>query len=146
MAGLSPEQSFASNLAEEVREEGNVFAPRFDKDGLIPAITLHADTGEVLMFAWMNADALTNTLRTGEAWYWSRSRRELWHKGATSGQIQQLTELRTDCDQDVLLLKVVPQSPGACHVGYNSCFYRSVRVGEDGAVSLRFEESEKVVK
>ncbi|MGB0630885.1 MAG: phosphoribosyl-AMP cyclohydrolase [Alphaproteobacteria bacterium] len=138
--------TFATDVAKDVLEEGEVFAPRFDADGLIPAIATHADSGDVLMFAWMNADALTNTLQTGEAWYWSRSRNELWHKGATSGQIQKVTEIRTDCDQDVILLKVVPQREGACHVGYYSCFYRSVRLGGDGSVSLAFEETEKVAK
>tara|TARA_B100000700_G_scaffold330365_2_gene456245 strand:- start:6651 stop:7037 length:387 start_codon:yes stop_codon:yes gene_type:complete len=127
-------------------EEGNVFAPRFDVNGLIPTITTHAETSEVLMFAWMNSEALENTLKSGEAWYWSRSRGELWHKGATSGQIQKVTEVRTDCDQDVLLLKVLPQRSGACHVGYNSCFYRSVHISEDGTTSLCFEETEKVAE
>ena len=81
---------------------------------------------------------------TGEAWYWSRSRNELWHKGATSGQIQKITEIRTDCDQDVILLKVVPEREGACHVGYRSCFYRSVHTDEDGKTRLVFEETGKV--
>lgn len=125
-------------------EEGNVFAPRFDADGLIPAIAQHAETGDVLMFAWMNADALARTIDTGEAWYWSRSRNELWHKGATSGQIQKITEIRTDCDQDVILLRLLPQRAGACHVGYNSCFFRSVQKSESGEIRLTFEETEKV--
>ena len=146
MADPSPDPIFATDVAKDVLEEGDVFAPRFDDNGLIPAITMHADTGEVLMFAWMNADSLANTLQSGEAWYWSRSRSELWHKGATSGQIQKVTEIRTDCDQDVMLLKVLPERPGACHVGYNSCFYRSVHMGDDGTVRLRFEETEKVAK
>lgn len=133
-------------LPREELEEGDVFAPRFDADGLIPAITMHDGTGDVLMFAWMNADALTNTIDSGEAWYWSRSRDELWHKGATSGQIQKVIEMRTDCDQDVILLRVVPQREGACHVGYNSCFYRSVRKTENGGTRLCFEETEKVSK
>ena len=146
MSDRSQDPVFATDVAKEVLEEGNVFAPRFDENGLIPAITMHADTGEVLMFAWMNADSLANTLKSGEAWYWSRSRSELWHKGATSGQIQKVTEIRTDCDQDVMLLKVLPERPGACHVGYNSCFYRSVHMVDDGTVRLKFEETEKVAK
>jgi phosphoribosyl-AMP cyclohydrolase len=146
MSDRLPGLSFATDVAGDVLEEGDVFAPRFDANGLIPAIAAHADTGEVLMFAWMNADALSSTLRTGEAWYWSRSRSELWHKGATSGQIQTVTEIRTDCDQDVILLKVIPQRDGACHVGYNSCFYRSVHMDEDDKASLRFEETEKLCK
>jgi len=144
MAEAPAEFPAASALSREELEEGNVFAPRFDADGLIPAITQHAETGDVLMFAWMNADALAHTIRTGEAWYWSRSRNELWHKGATSGQIQKIVEIRTDCDQDVVLLRVVPQRAGACHVGYNSCFFRSVRQSESGETRLIFEETEKV--
>ena len=146
MSDRSQDPVFATDVAKDMLEEGNVFAPRFDENGLIPAITMHADTGEVLMFAWMNADSLANTLKSGEAWYWSRSRSELWHKGATSGQIQKVTEIRTDCDQDVMLLKVLPERPGACHVGYNSCFYRSVHMVDDGTVRLKFEETEKVAK
>ena len=138
--GFSP----AAALSRKELEEGNVFAPRFDADGLIPAIAQHTETGDVLMFAWMNADALGNTIETGEAWYWSRSRNELWHKGATTGQIQKITEIRTDCDQDVILLQVVPQRAGACHVGYNSCFFRSVQKSESGDIRLTFEETEKV--
>jgi phosphoribosyl-AMP cyclohydrolase len=136
--------AFSDGLGKADLEEGTDFAPRFDADGLIPAIATQADTGEILMFAWMNADALKHTLATGEAWYWSRSRNELWHKGATSGQIQKITEIRTDCDQDVILLKVVPEREGACHVGYRSCFYRSVHTDEDGQTRLVFEETGKV--
>jgi phosphoribosyl-AMP cyclohydrolase len=136
--------AFSDGLGKADLEEGTDFAPRFDADGLIPAIATDAGTGEILMFAWMNADALKHTLATGEAWYWSRSRNELWHKGATSGQIQKITEIRTDCDQDVILLKVVPEREGACHVGYRSCFYRSVHTDEDGQTRLVFEETGKV--
>ena len=146
MSGLLPEPIFAQGLPKDVLEEGDRFSPQFNEQGLIPAITVDADTAETLMFAWMNEEALKCTLRTGEAWYWSRSRNELWHKGATSGQIQRVIELRTDCDQDVVLLKVQPQSPGACHVGYNSCFFRSVHMSSDGAVRLKFEEDEKIAK
>jgi phosphoribosyl-AMP cyclohydrolase len=146
MADTAPGAFSANALTREELEEGDVFAPRFDAGGLIPAITTHDGTGEILMFAWMNADALTNTIDSGEAWYWSRSRNELWHKGATSGQIQKVIEMRTDCDQDVILLRVVPQREGACHVGYNSCFYRSVRKTDNGGTRLQFEESEKVSK
>ena len=135
--------AFSDKLEKADLEEGTVFAPRFDADGLIPAIATHAGTGEILMFAWMNANALRHTLATGEAWYWSRSRNELWHKGATSGQIQKIIEIRTDCDQDAILLKVVPGREGACHVGYRSCFYRSVHTGEDGQTRLVFEETGK---
>ena len=116
-------------------EHGDVLSPRFDANGLIAAVTTHADTGEVLMFAWMNAEALSKTLATGEAHYFSRSRGELWHKGATSGQIQSVVEARIDCDQDTVWLKVRPQGDGgACHTGARSCFYRAI---EDGKLSYR---------
>ena len=116
-------------------EHGAALAPRFDAHGLIAAIAQHADTGEVLMLAWMNAEALALTLSTGEAHYWSRSRGALWRKGATSGQVQRVAEVRVDCDQDAVLLRVRPQGDGgACHTGARSCFYR--RVGPGGALEL----------
>lgn len=112
-------------------EHGEVLSPRFDANGLIAAIATHADTGEVLMFAWMNAEALDRTINTGEAWYFSRSRDELWRKGATSGQIQTVVEARIDCDQDAVWLKVRPQGDGgACHTGARSCFYRVIEAGK----------------
>jgi phosphoribosyl-AMP cyclohydrolase len=99
----------------------------FNGDGLVPVIAQRAQTGEVLMFAWMNAEALALTLETREAHYFSRSRNALWHKGATSGQIQKVVEARIDCDQDAVWLKVLPQGDGgACHTGARSCFYRIV--------------------
>jgi len=108
-------------------EEGTVLSPRFGADGLITCVTTDFATGEILMVAHMNADALARTIETGEAWYWSRSRGELWHKGATSGQIQTVREMRVDCDQDALLLKVqVAGDGGCCHTGRRSCFYRKV--------------------
>lgn len=115
-------------------EEGAVLTPRFNADGLVTCVTTDADTGELLMVAHMNAEALARTLRTGEAWYWSRSRAELWHKGATSGQIQTVVEMRVDCDQDALWLKVrVARDGGCCHTGRRTCFYRLVR--SDGSLS-----------
>jgi len=106
-------------------ERGAAIAPRFDANGLVAAIAQHADTGEILMFAWMNDEALKLTLDTGIAHYFSRSRNSLWKKGETSGQLQVVTELRIDCDQDAVLIKVRPQGDGgACHVGFRSCFYR----------------------
>ena len=115
----------------EALERGAVIAPRFDANGLIAAIAQHADTGEVLMLAWMNAQALRLTLDTGEAHYFSRSRGALWKKGETSGQVQTVVEVRLDCDQDAVLLKIRPQGDGgACHVGFRSCFYRVVEDGE----------------
>lgn len=117
-------------LDKHALEHGAELAPRFDEHGLIAAIATHAETGEVLMFAWMNDEALRLTIETSEAHYWSRSRRELWRKGATSGQIQQVVELRVDCDQDCILIKVLPQGDGgACHTGARSCFYRLLKDG-----------------
>lgn len=114
-------------------ERGSVLAPTFNADGLIAAILQHAQTGEVLMLGWMNAEALKRTIESGEVWFWSRARGELWHKGDTSGQIQQVVELRIDCDQDAVLAKVLPQGDGGvCHVqGFRACFYRVI---EDGAL------------
>ncbi|MGR4864921.1 phosphoribosyl-AMP cyclohydrolase [Caulobacter sp. LARHSG274] len=118
-------------------ERGAAIAPRFDANGLVAAIAQHADTGEILMFAWMNDEALKLTLDTGVAHYFSRSRDALWKKGETSGQLQVVTELRIDCDQDAVLIKVRPQGDGgACHVGFRSCFYR---VWENGALVEREE-------
>jgi len=116
-------------------ERGQTLAPRFDATGLIAAIAIDADRGEVLMLAWMNADALALTIETGQAHYYSRSRQALWKKGETSGQVQTVVEIRVDCDQDAVLLKVRPQGDGgACHVGFRSCFYRVV---EDGRLVER---------
>jgi phosphoribosyl-AMP cyclohydrolase len=123
--------TFPTESDPHALEHGDVLAPRFDANGLIAAIATHADTGEVLMFAWMNAEALARTLDTGEAHYFSRSRNELWHKGATSGQIQSVVEARIDCDQDAVWLKVRPQGDGgACHTGARSCFYRAIVSGK----------------
>lgn len=113
-------------------ERGSALAPRFNGDGLVVAVAQHADTGEILMLAWMNAEALKLTVETKIAHYFSRSRGELWKKGETSGQLQDVVELRVDCDQDAVLIKVRPRGDGgACHVGFRSCFYR---VLEDGAL------------
>ena len=122
---------FPAAPSKDALEQGETLSPRFDANGLIAAVATHADTGEVLMLAWMNAEALQATLETGEAHYFSRSRNELWHKGATSGQVQVLEELRIDCDQDAVWLKVWPQGDGgACHTGARSCFYRTVENGK----------------
>jgi len=116
-------------------ERGDTLAPRFDASGLIAAVAIDADGGEVLMLAWMNAQALELTIDTGEAHYYSRSRQTLWKKGETSGQVQTVVEIRIDCDQDAVLLKVRPQGDGgACHVGFRSCFYRVI---EDGRLVER---------
>lgn len=114
-------------------EEGSLFTPRFDADGLIACVTLNAQDGAVLMVAYMSAESLQLTLETGVAHYWSRSRQSLWRKGDTSGQVQKVTEIRTDCDQDVLLMKVEPGGDGgACHTGRKSCFYRRLVKDAEG--------------
>jgi phosphoribosyl-AMP cyclohydrolase len=117
-------------------ERGAVLAPRFDAAGLIAAVAQHADSGAVLMVAWMNAEALRLTLETGQAHYFSRSRNALWKKGETSGQLQDVVELRVDCDQDAVLVRVRPRGDGgACHVGFPSCFYRAAAA--DGSLEER---------
>jgi phosphoribosyl-ATP pyrophosphohydrolase/phosphoribosyl-AMP cyclohydrolase len=98
---------------------------KWDERGLLPAIVQDAETGEVLTLAYMNAESLRLTLETGETWFWSRSRGELWHKGATSGNVQRVVEVRTDCDEDALLVRVVPAGP-ACHTGERTCFYQTI--------------------
>jgi phosphoribosyl-AMP cyclohydrolase len=122
-------KSFPAPGSKAELEEGAVLSPRFGADGLITCVTTDLATGEILMVAHMNAEALARTIETGEAWYWSRSRGELWHKGATSGQIQTVKEIRVDCDQDALLLRVqVAGDGGCCHTGRRSCFYRKVEI------------------
>jgi phosphoribosyl-AMP cyclohydrolase len=114
-------------------EESTVFAPRYDDKGLIPAIVTDARDGAVVMLAYMNAEALRLTLETGEAHYWSRSRGELWRKGATSGDTQKVVEIRLDCDQDTVLVSVAMAGRGvACHTGRHSCFYRRVKPSSQG--------------
>jgi phosphoribosyl-AMP cyclohydrolase len=116
-------------------ERGTVLAPTFNADGLIAAIAQHADTGEILMIGWMNAEALKATIDTGYVHYFSRKRQALWKKGESSGQLQAVTELRIDCDQDAVLARVIPGGDGgACHTGFRSCFYRVV---ENGALVER---------
>lgn len=113
-------------------EETADFRPKFGADGLIAVAVTDASTRQLLMLAWMNREALDKTLESGDAWYWSRSRGALWRKGETSGHVQKVAEIRTDCDQDALEL-VVDQTGPACHTNRKSCFYRIVRAGEDGA-------------
>ena len=118
---------FGESLSRIEQEEGDRLTPRFGPDGLVTCVTTDAETGELLMVAHMNREALRLTIETGEAWYWSRSRGELWHKGATSGQIQTVREMRVDCDQDAIWLKASVQGDGGCcHTGRRSCFYRLV--------------------
>lgn len=138
---------FGQRATVEQVEEGRVLAPKFDKDGLIPVVTTDFTSGEVLMHAYMNAQAIEKTIELGEAVYWSRSRQVLWHKGATSGLVQKVREFLIDDDQDTIWLRVDVTGGASCHVGYRSCFYRKVPVGkkpEKVPVELDFTESEKV--
>jgi len=142
---------FQSRQSIEQVEEGSDLAPKFDDRGLITAVATDAESGELLMQGFMNAEALALTIRTGEAHYYSRSRRVLWHKGATSGFVQRVRELLVDDDQDCIWLKVDVQGGASCHVGYRSCFYRRVPVGTefartevDGSVDLVWTDTEKV--
>jgi len=125
-------------------EESLSFAPKFDADGLVTCVATDAKSGDVLMVAHMNAEALQKTIATGEAWYYSRSRRALWRKGESSGHGQRVVEMRVDCDQDAVWLKVEQQGAGACHTGRRSCFYRAVPLGKAGAVTLEFRDADKV--
>jgi len=125
-------------------EEATELAPRFDRDGLLPVVTTDFDTGELLMHAYMNEEALRLTIATGEGHYWSRSRAQLWRKGATSGLVQRVREMRIDDDQDCVWLRVAVGGSGAsCHVGYRSCFYRRVPVGPEAGGDLAFTETTK---
>nr|WP_284046979.1 phosphoribosyl-AMP cyclohydrolase [Halomonas llamarensis] len=121
---------FSSRVSVEQVEEGDLLAPKFDAQGLLTCVTTDATTGDVLMVGYMNQSALAKTIQTKEAHYWSRSRQMLWHKGATSGLVQKVEELRVDDDQDAVWLRVgVAGSGASCHVGYRSCFYRRIPVG-----------------
>jgi phosphoribosyl-AMP cyclohydrolase len=143
----SPTPGFGRRISIEQVEEGRTLAPRFDEHGLIPVVTTDADSGELLMHGYMNAEALAKTIETAEAHYYSRSRKALWRKGATSGLVQHVVEMRIDDDQDAVWLRVrVAGSGASCHVGYRSCFYRTVPLGGsvDAAVDkLAFTETEK---
>jgi phosphoribosyl-AMP cyclohydrolase len=118
-------------------------APKFDADGLVTCVATDARSGDVLMVAHMNAQALQRTIATGEAWYFSRSRRALWRKGESSGHVQRVVEMRIDCDQDAVWIRVEQEGAGACHTGRRSCFYRAVPLGESDAVRLEFRDGEK---
>ncbi len=144
---MSSDVRFCPRKTVEQVEEGDELAPRFDEHGLIPVVTTDFTSGELLMHAYMNAEALAKTIETGEAHYWSRSRQAIWHKGATSGLIQRVKELRIDDDQDCVWLRVEVAGGASCHVGYRSCFYRTVPIGAEGKAAghrLRFTEQEKV--
>lgn len=135
---------FSKRVSVEQVEEGNELAPKFDADGLIACVTTSASTGEVLMLGYMNEEALRKTIETGEAHYYSRSRKVLWHKGATSGLVQRIKEMRIDDDQDAVWISVDIPGDASCHVGYRSCFYRAVPTGTGSAPVLSFTETEKV--
>src|SRR6188472_2308533 len=135
---------FASRGSSDQVEEGAALAPKFDADGLLTCVATDARSGDVLMVAHMNAEALQRTIATGEAWYFSRSRRALWRKGESSGHVQRVVEMRIDCDQDAVWIRVEQEGGGACHTGRRSCFYRAVPVGKSGAVTLEFREAERL--
>ena len=139
------EIKFEERKTIEQVEESTELAPKFDQDGLIPVVTTDFSSGEVLMQGYMNDEAFKKTISTGEAVYYSRSRKTLWHKGKTSGLVQNIKEIRIDDDQDCVWLRVDVQGGASCHVGYRSCFYRSVPFKGDGSKTiLKFEENEKV--
>jgi len=136
---------FEQRKTIEQVEESTELAPKFDQDGLIPVVTTDFNSGEVLMQGYMNEEAFKKTISLSEAVYYSRSRKTLWHKGKTSGLVQNIKEIRIDDDQDCVWLRVDVQGGASCHVGYRSCFYRSVPFGENNSSTvLKFEEKEKV--
>jgi len=138
-----PDPDFSGSLDSTERvEEGRVLEPKFGADGLITCVATDASTGDLLMVAHMNAEALRRTIVTGDAWYYSRSRKSLWRKGESSGNGQRVVEMRIDCDQDAVWIKVEQAGAGACHTGRRSCFYRKVE-GEGGKIGLAFVDADK---
>ncbi|WP_057462521.1 phosphoribosyl-AMP cyclohydrolase [Pseudovibrio sp. POLY-S9] len=132
---------FAPRADKKAIELGDELCPKFDDNGLIAAAVTDFESGELLMVGYMNTESLRRTIETGEAWYWSRSRQEYWKKGGTSGQVQEVIEIRTDCDQDAIWLRVKVHGNGAtCHVGYRSCFFRKVDSNDTGDVWLEKTE------
>ena len=128
-------------------EEGKYLAPKFDENGLIPVITTDFETGGILMHGYMNDEAIKKTIETKEAHYWSRSRKKMWHKGQISGFVQKVKEIRIDDDQDSIWLSVDIGKGASCHVGYRSCFYRSIPLGkiiDKKEIEIKFEEKEKI--
>jgi phosphoribosyl-AMP cyclohydrolase len=140
---LSSQSIFSKAESTKDVEEGRALAPKFDADGLVTCVATDAASGEVLMVAHMNAEALARTIESGEAWYYSRSRGTLWRKGESSGHTQRVVEMRVDCDQDAVWIKVEQAGAGACHTGRRSCFYRAVPLGQSGAVSLEFRDADR---
>ena len=133
----------STSASSDDREEGLNLQPRFDASGLVTCVATDAATGELLMVAHMNEEALRRTIESGEAWYFSRSRKALWRKGETSGHTQRVVEMRTDCDQDAIWIRV-EQTGAACHTGRKSCFYRKVEAAEGGA-KLSFVDAERLI-
>ena len=148
MTKVDPNKIFGARVSVEEVEEGTKLQPKFDAHGLIPAVTTDFTSGELLMHGYMNAEALALTIETGEAHYFSRSRQAIWHKGATSGLVQTVRELKIDDDQDCVWLRVDAAGGASCHVGYRSCFYRTVPFGgeaeSEAPLELEFTEHEKV--
>lgn len=137
--------SFAERGSKSEIETGTAFQPKFDADGLIAVVVTDVRTNVVLMVGYMNAEALRRTIETGQAWYWSRSRQAYWKKGEISGQTQHVEEIRTDCDQDAIWIRVTVAGNGAtCHVGYNSCFFRKIVPSDGGDISLQRVEKDRV--
>ena len=137
--------NFAERLSVEFVEEGNILAPKFNKEGILPVVVTETKSGMVLMIGYMNKDALDQTILTKQGHYWSRSREVLWKKGESSGMVHNVDNILIDDDQDSIWLKVTIEGLGAsCHVGYKSCFYRSVNKIDNGEVTLNFTETEKV--
>jgi phosphoribosyl-AMP cyclohydrolase len=133
----------STSVSSDDREEGLSLQPRFDASGLLTCVATDAASGELLMVAHMNEEALRRTIESGEAWYYSRSRKALWRKGETSGHTQRVIEMRTDCDQDAIWIRVEQTGP-ACHTGRKSCFYRKVEA-TDGGAKLSFVDAERLV-
>ena len=133
----------STSASSDDREEGLSLQPKFDASGLLTCVATDAATGDVLMVAHMNEEALRRTVESGEAWYFSRSRKALWRKGETSGHTQRVVEMRTDCDQDAIWIRV-EQTGAACHTGRKSCFYRKVEASNGGA-TLSFVDAERLI-
>ena len=141
------ENNFKKRISVEEVEEGLSLTPKFDEDGLIPCITTDNNTGEVLMVGYMNAESLTKTIENGEAYYFSRSQQKIWHKGSVSGLTQKIVEMKIDDDQDSIWISVDVSGSGAsCHVGYKSCFYRSIQIKSkvDDNIELIMDDEEKL--
>ena len=139
----SPATPQPSTSSSHDVEEGLMLTPKFDADGLVACVATDAWTGELLMVAHMNAEAIKRTVESGEAWYFSRSRKALWKKGESSGHTQRVVEMRVDCDQDAVWIRVEQEGPGACHTGRRSCFYRAVPLKQTGAIRLEFRDADK---